>query len=102
MHGKGRFATRNFRVAPDSSLGTDCARFDAVAEERDNPLAKGTVLIHIYRDNYMCKHPHAQTPTLVWAGASERYLEGTPQYELLIGALKPQWEPSVRSLKFTL
>ena len=99
--GGDRFTVRHRQLTLDASLGADCVRYDLVGEERNNPLAGGSVLIQVFRDNYICRHPRARIPTLVWFGASERYLQDTPQHELLIGLLRPQWEPSVRSVMFT-
>jgi len=75
-------------------------RFDAVVEERNNPDARGLVLVGVLRDSLFCRHPNARTPTLVLISASERYVQGTVTGPLLIDALRSEWEPSVRSVQF--
>ena len=96
-----RFALVESKFVPDSSLGAECIRFDAVVEERDNPDARGLVLIGVFRDNFLCRHPKTRTPTLVLVSTSERYVQGTiTTAPLLIDSLRSEWEPSVRSLQF--
>ncbi len=97
---KSRFKVVETRFVPDSSLGAECVRFDTVVEERDNPGAPGVVLVLVNRDNFLCRHPGSRTPTLIWIGASERYVQGTLTGPLLIDTLRTEWEPSVRSLQF--
>ena len=95
-----RFTLAESKFVSDSSLGAECIRFDAVVEERDNPDARGLVLIGVLRDNFLCRHPKARTPTLVIISTSERYVQGTIATPLLIDSLRSEWEPSVRSLQF--
>ena len=95
----GRFRTVESSAARDSSLGADCVRFDSVVEERDNPRASGGVFVIVNRENRLCRHPHASSPTLVLFGASERYLQGSG-VSLTLDTLRPEWEPSVRSVQF--
>jgi hypothetical protein len=68
-----RFTLVESRFVPDSSLGAECIRYDAIVEERDHPGARGIVLTGVLRDNFFCRHPDARTPTLIWISASERY-----------------------------
>ena len=100
LGGSGRFRTVESRVVQDASLGADCITFDAILEERDNPRAPGLVLQVISRQNHLCRHPYARSPTLVLWGASERYVQGTVSPPSLVDALKAEWEPSVRSVQF--
>jgi hypothetical protein len=95
-----RFKVVESKFMPDSSLGAECIRFDAVVEERDNPGAPGVVLIGVMRDNFLCRHPDSRPPTLVLIMVSERYPQGTVTRPLLIDTLRSEWEPSVRSLQF--
>jgi hypothetical protein len=95
-----RFTVVESSFRPDASLGAECIRFDAVIEERNNPDARGAVFVGVLRDNVLCRHPRAPTPTLVLISASERYVQGAVAGPLLIDALRGEWEPSVRSLRF--
>lgn len=95
-----RFTLVESKFVPDSSLGADCIRFDATVEERDNPGARGVVLVGVMRDNFLCRHPSARTPTIVLISASERFAQGTVSGPLLIDTLRSQWEPAVRSVQF--
>jgi hypothetical protein len=95
-----RFKAVEYKSVPDSSLGAECLRFDALVEERDNPGVPGVVLVQVIRDNFLCRHPDSRTPTLVVIGASERYIQGTVSGPSLIDTLRSEWEPWVRSLNF--
>ncbi len=95
-----RFTVVQSSFHADASPGAECVRFDAVVEERNNPGARGAVLVGVLRDNLVCRHPSARTPTLVLVSASERYVQGTVTGPLLVDTLRPEWEPSVRSLRF--
>jgi len=95
-----RFKVVESKFMLDSSVGAECIHFDAVVEERDNPGARGVVLIQVMRDNFLCRHPDSRTPTLVLVAVSERYPQGAVTGPLLIDTLRSEWEPSVRSLQF--
>lgn len=97
---KGTIRIVESSSARDTSLGAECIRFDSVLEERDNPRVRGAVLVIVNRDNYVCRHPHASTPTLILFGASERFIQGTVSPPLLLDTLRPQWEPTVHSVEF--
>jgi hypothetical protein len=97
---KGTIRIVESSSARDTSLGAECIRFDSILEERDNPRVRGAVLVIVNRDNYVCRHPHSSTPTLLLFGASERYIRGTVSPPLLLDTLRPQWEPTVRSVQF--
>ncbi len=100
LRSERRFTVVESTFRPDSSLGAECVRFDAVVEERNNPNGRGLVLVGVLRDNLFCRHPRARTPTFVLISASERYVQGTVTGPLLIDALRSEWEPSVRSVQF--
>jgi hypothetical protein len=95
-----RFTIVQSTFASDSTLGAECIRFDAVIEERDNPDARGVVLIGVLKDNLLCRHPSSRVPTLVLVSASERYMQGALTTPLLIDTRRSEWEPTVRSLRF--
>lgn len=100
LGGSERFRTVESRVVQNLSLGADCITFDAILEERGNPRAPGLVLQVVSRQNHLCRHPYARSPTLVLWGASERYVQGTVTPPSLVDTLKAEWEPSVRSVQF--
>ena len=100
LGGSERFRTVESRVVQNPSLGADCNTFDAILEERGNPRAPGLVLQVVSRQNHLCRHPYARSPTLVLWGASERYVQGTVTPPSLVDTLKAEWEPSVRSVQF--
>lgn len=90
------------RLTPDTSLGTECVRIDAVIEESDNPNAPGKVLVQVIRGNLFCRHPHAAPPRVVLIGPSERYVKGALRGPLLIDALWSEVEAFTGSLTFML
>jgi hypothetical protein len=95
-----RFRVVESRVAADATLGADCIRFDLTTEERNHPSAGGAVLVQVGRANLLCRHPDASRPTLIYVGASERYLQGAVSGSLLIDTRRAEWAPSVQSLRF--
>lgn len=100
LGGSERFRTVESRIVQDPSQGAGCITFDAILEERGNPRAPGLVLQVVSRQNHLCRHPYTRSPILVLWGASERYVQGTVSPPSMVDTLKPDWEPSVRSLQF--
>ena len=100
LGGSERFRTVVSYAVEDASLGADCITFDAILEERGNRRAPGLVLQVVSRQNHLCRHPYASSPTLVLWGASERYVQGTVNPPSLVDTLADEWEPSVRSVQF--
>jgi hypothetical protein len=97
---RGRVRIVESTSTRDTSLGAECVRFDSILEEHDNPRARGAVFVVVNRDSYLCRHPHAPSPTLVLFGASERYIRGTVSPPLLLDTLSAAWVPAVRSIQF--
>jgi hypothetical protein len=97
---RGRMRIVESTSTRDTSLGAECVRFDSILEEHDNPRARGAVFVVVNRDSYLCRHPHAPSPTLVLFGASERYIRGTVSPPLLLDTLSAAWVPAVRSIQF--
>jgi hypothetical protein len=100
LGGSERFRAVVSDAVQDSWQGADCILFDATLEERGNRRAPGLVLQVVSRQNHLCRHPYASSPTLVLWGPSERYVQGTANPTLLVDTLKEEWEPSVRSVQF--
>jgi hypothetical protein len=86
-------------VVVDSSLGTDCVRFDATIEERGHPQAPGIVFILNARDNVLCRHPVSPEVGLIWLSFAERYVQGD---QPLADTVKQEFEPFLKSLQFML
>lgn len=102
VEGEEGSAVRRFRLVEsnsvlDNSFGSDCVRFDAVVEERDNPRLAGSVLILNVPNNLICRHPHSPGVSLIWISFNERYVQGE---QPLAATVKHEFEPFVRSLQF--
>jgi len=69
-----RFKHISSKVGPDKSLGAACVRLEAAAEKRDNPRARGVVLI-LTEVGYLCRHPRTSGLLLIIV-ATERYAQG--------------------------
>lgn len=96
-----RFKLIDSKVDLENPFGAKCVRFDAVIEERDNPLAPGAVLIQINPSQFLCRHPHSRERIFLLIGYSERYLQEEQPRPLLVETWKQEVEPFVRSLRFS-
>ena len=94
-----RFKLVESKVVSISSLGSDCAQYDVVNEERDNPRFPGFVLL-MTTHGIQCRHPYSPG-LLVNVAYGERHLQGDQPRPLLIEALKHEVEAFLKSLKFT-
>ena len=75
--------------------GSDCVRYNRVAEERENPLFPDNVLILSARGIW-CLHPDSRH--LIHAGFSERYVKGVHQ-PLASSLINDEVELFLKSLK---
>ena len=93
-----RFRVVNSKVVLDdgmgNTVGTDCARYDFVQEERGNPIAPEAVLI-LKAHGFQCRHPSSPT-VVINAGCSERYPQG--EQSLLDESLKQECESFLRNV----
>jgi hypothetical protein len=94
-----RFTVVQASVAVDSSLGASCVRASSLVEERDNPRARGAVLILEEPDNYVCLHPTSPRELIVF-GYSERYIKGRHPGPRFVETLKPEVEPFIGGIRF--
>lgn len=76
---RGRFHLSKSELNPYRTQGTDCVRYNAVFEERDNPRAPGVVLI-VNDRGFMCRHPDSDQ-RIVYAICSERYKQGEKPFQ---------------------
>jgi hypothetical protein len=95
---RGRFRLLSGQTVPDTSLGADCVRYDAVHEERGNPRAPSLVLT-LTVHGFVCRHPAARD-FVVHLLYSERYAQGDEPRPTLTEALQSEVEPFLRSLRF--
>ena len=89
-----RYKPLEVRVALDSSLGKECARFDFTVEDRGVPYAPDLVFVLIGQDFY-CLHPDSSN-LVVRIAYSQRLLQG--EQELPI---ESEVEPLLESLTCT-
>ena len=92
-----RFRLVESNLVLDNYVGSECVRFDAIVEERDNPRRPGSVLMLNFPNNLLCRHPYSPGVGLIWISFNERYLQGE---QPLAGTMKHEFEPSLRSLQF--
>ena len=93
----GRFTTIDARVRPDTTLGAECVRVDAVQEERDNPRAPGVVRVLV---THSLDGLHPRSPgDVVSVSDSERDPKG--QHAVPRETLRAEGEPFIRSATFT-
>jgi len=90
-----RFKHISSKVGPDKSLGAACVRLEAAAEKRDNPRARGVVLI-LTEVGYLCRHPRTSGLLLIIV-ATERYAQGDVP---LAGTLRQEGEAVARDILF--
>lgn len=95
-----RFKLARSKVLLDNSLQASCVRWDAVIEERDNPMVSGSVLIQTTRNNFLCWHPHSRERVFILIGYSERHVQGEQAQPPLVEMLKREVEPFLQSLRF--
>lgn len=76
-------------------MGADCARYDFVEEEHDNPIFPKTVLI-LTAHGFQCRHPSSAS-TVINAGCSERYPKG--EHSLLDESLREECQSFLRSVQ---
>lgn len=93
-----RFKLVEFKAISDTSLGSDCVQYDAIAEEHDNPRFQGFVLL-ITTHGLQCRHPYFPG-LLIHVYYSERHIQGEQPQPLLFEALKHEVEPFLKSLVF--
>jgi hypothetical protein len=96
-----RFTLVNSSVVIDEPTGGNCIRFDATAEERNNPTWPTEVLAVVAKGNLLCRFPGPQEATFVLIGASERYNQAHQPHPLLTETRAQEVEAFTRSLSST-
>ena len=88
------------KAAVVTVAGASCVRYRWVAEERDNPRARGMVLVTVEPESLLCFHPH-KAGLFFLVSYSERFPRHERPQPLLVESLQPELKPLLGSVKFT-
>jgi len=96
-----RFKLVESEVTEDSSLGTECIRFSATIEERNNPSLPGDTLLQVTKRNFLCRSPRSKMPIFILIGPAERYSQTHEPSWKFFDTARRQVESFTRSLEFS-